>query len=176
MLPDNRRRFVFAFRLEIPPPIRSRMPQLDLKWFARGGSVAIVSIAISQIAQAVLMLVYPESAPLATCLIAVAKGLQWLGAPVSVTFTAAVLILTSLEALFGACFRIGYVRLLLFTCQQIILTLMLGGGVLAALGGRYLDGTAVASPHIVTDQVCLLSPLWLIHVSAIIRRCRDPNG
>lgn len=149
---------------------------LDQHRIVRGDYDAFICVALFQIVQAAMMLFYPASAPLATCLIAITKSLKWMGAPDGTGFVAFVMIITSLAVLFAAVFRFRPGRSTIFAAQQILMTLMLGGGIIAAINGAYLDGTVVPAPHIVTDQVCLISPLWILHLRAIIRHARDPNG
>jgi hypothetical protein len=142
--------------------------------FARGGSVAIVSTSIMHMMQAAMMWEWPSAAG-STGLIAVIHVMGVIGAPESRVFAGSVMMLSAGMALIGAYYRLGYVRLLLFTLQHFVLGVMAAGGVWAVVRGRYLDGTVIPAPHIFTDQ-CVLIALFVIHTSAIIRRCRDPNG
>jgi hypothetical protein len=78
-------------------------------------------------------------------------------------------------ALVGAAFRVGLLRIAIFVPQHLLLGGMAWGGLLASYQGNYLDGTSMAWVHINADQVGYVA-LFVVHSSAIVRRCRDPNG
>lgn len=148
---------------------------LDPHPFARGGSWAIVCVSAMHIFQAAMMLTWPVKAYSATSLIALLKVFHVLGSPDGTHFLSAVMIASALFGLWGATCRMGWARLAVFVPQHILLGIMTGGAVWAWLLGHYLDGTVVPWQHIATDQIVLIA-LFAVHTSAIVRRCRDPNG
>lgn len=148
--------------------------ELDKHPFARGGSVAIVVVSLVHIYQAVLWLRYPATGG-ATCLIYVLHAMHALDSPDGRIFASSVMILAAILALIGGLFRFGWIRILLFIPQQALLCFMAGGGVVAIQQGAYLDGTIMPWQHISADQIWPIAVL-VIHTSAILRRCWDPNG
>ena len=122
----------------------------------------------------------------ATPLTALLVAFRALHAPDGTTFVALCMICSALLGLIGAVMRLGWLRLALFMPQALILGFSAWGGFLATIHDHYLDGTAhyPAGPpfygieipwqHISADQMGLFA-LFVVHSSAIIRRCWDPS-
>jgi len=89
-----------------------------------------------------------------------------------------ILIVTSVLALVGAQYRLGWLRIVAYLPQQVFLMVMAAGGPVAAYLGHYLDNTAsptITWAFISTDQMWV-SCVFVVHLSGVIRRLRDPNG
>lgn len=149
--------------------------KIDNRPFARGGSVTIVVVSLVHIYQAILWSIWPAQTGGATCLIYLLRSMHALDSPDGATFASLMMIAGAILALIGALFRFGWIRILLFIPQQAILCFMAGGGMVAVQQGAYLDGTVIPWQHISADQIWPLAVL-VIHTSAILRRCWDPNG
>jgi hypothetical protein len=146
---------------------------LDPHPFARGGSVAIVTISLVHVSQAVVVHLWPLSAR-ATDIMGGVMVLHF----IHMTWLPCLpllLYLSSVLALFGALFQVGWMRLIVFVPQNLLLGAMAFGGVIAMIKGAYLDGTPMTWPHIYNDQIWVAA-MWVVHSSAILRRCWDPNG
>lgn len=150
------------------------MISFDRRFFARGGSVAIISVSAMHLYQAGLMLVWASAAG-ATPILEIIQAANRVGLPHGTRFVAVCLIGSALLALFGVACRLGRVRVLLLALQHLLVGIMAYGGIRASLLGRYLDGTTIPWPHIAADQAGLLA-LFAIHTGAILRRCWDPDG
>lgn len=148
--------------------------ELDPYPFSRGGSVVIVVIALMHVYQAGLLHWWP-SAIHATNLTAVSMAFRFLHLANGIVCLQIIMYTAAALAVIGAFFRLGWIRVAIFIPQHLILGAMAWGGLLAAYQGHYLDGTQVSWAHITADQAGYVA-LFLMHSSAIIRRCQDPNG
>jgi hypothetical protein len=122
------------------------------------------------------LLLYLDASTIgATNVLGVVMALQFFRLPSSVPFMQVLMCAAAVLGLFGAMFRVGYLRLAVFVPQHLILGAMAWGGVVAAAKHQYLDGVPMGWGHINADQVGYMA-LFVIHSSAIGRRCWDPNG
>jgi hypothetical protein len=151
-----------------------KMQKLDPHPFSRGGSWAIVTISAMHVYQSA-MLQFNPAALHATDLAALVMAFRYIHLMDGILFLQVIMVLSSGAALCGAFYRLGYVRLIIFMPQHLLLAAMAWGGIVAAIHGSYLDGTPMAWAHISADQIGYMA-LFSIHSSAIVRRCRDPNG
>lgn len=154
-------------------PFKPRL-EIDRRWFARGGSVAIVSVSILHITQAGLLL-YSAATINSTGLLALLISLQSVYDGDALSVITSTMVITAMISFIGALFRLGWVRLALFMPQHFLLGIMAIGGIAAAWQGQYLDGTIIPWSHILADQLSVTA-LFVIHSSAIFRRAGDPNG
>lgn len=136
--------------------------------------MAIVAIALMHVYQSWLM--YKNVAALgATNLTAVLLAFRFNHLANGMAYMQLMMCAAAALALFGAFCRLGWVRIVIFIPQHLILGAMAWGGVYAAHVGHYLDKTPMAWSHISADQFGYVA-LFVVHSSAIVRRCRDPNG
>jgi hypothetical protein len=148
--------------------------EFDPHPFARGGSFAIFATSAMHLYQLFLMIASPASIK-ATCLYALVSVFHLFVRNDNMIVLYILLVASASLSLTGALFRLGWARLLIFLPQHFVLGIMAYGGLIAALEGRYLDGTVMDWSHISADQVGFIC-LFVVHSSAIVRRCRDPNG
>ncbi len=146
--------------------------EFDPHPFLRGGSVAIVSVSVMHIIQAMLWIWSPAAAH-ASNMRAFLILLETVG--VHSRAGSVILVTMAVSAIVGATMRLGWGRIATFLPQHFILGVMTFGGLYASYLGHYLDGTVMEWEHILTDQMPLAA-LFIVHSSAIIRRARDPNG
>lgn len=140
--------------------------------------MAICSISVMHIYQASLLIYAAATAnatPIAALIYAFVKTGDAAGLPDLVWWLPWVLIASACIALVGAVFRFGWIRLALFLPQHLFLAGQMAGCVAAMIHGAYLDNTIKPWEHISADQAGVIA-LFVIHSSAILRRCRDPNG
>jgi hypothetical protein len=152
---------------------RRLLATLDPHPFARGGSVAICAVSVMHLIQAGLLLWSPAAGN-ATGMRALLTVLDAAGGG-SAEGAAPAMVIAALLAAAGALLRLGWVRLLIFVPQHLVLGVMALGGLYAASRGAYLDGTVIGWEHILADQLPLAA-LFVVHSSAILRRAWDPNG
>lgn len=144
---------------------------IDPHPFARGGSSAICWVSLMHIFQASLLAAWPDAGD-STAIIA----LQYWAVMGHGRLVLVMLMMTcALVAIAGAILRIGWIRILLLLPQQLLLGITAFGGLCATIQGAYLDHTAMPWPHIAADQVGYAA-LCGIHVVAMVKRARDPNG
>lgn len=146
----------------------------DLRPFARGGSVAIVAISVGHIIIAILLYRWKEVLD-ATNVDGILLAFRYLHLVKGIPGLQVWMYVATILALFGAFFRVGWIRIIVFLPQHALLGAMTWGGILAAYQGSYLDGTPMSWAHIFVDQIGY-PILFIIHSSAILRRCKDPNG
>lgn len=131
------------------------------------------------VVQASLMM-YSLTTGDATCmtamLLTIAQVAKWLGTPDHYSQELTILLfVTATLAMVGVLFRLGRIRLAIFLPQNVVLGVMMVGGICAAWQGAYLDGTVIPWPHILADQLWT-AILLLVHTRAIVKRAQDPNG
>jgi hypothetical protein len=151
-----------------------RTPQLDPHPFSRGGSVALVATAVMHVYLAALLSWQPPAIH-ATDLTAVMLAFRLDHLAHGIAWMQLLMCAASSLAVAGAFFRVGWVRIVIFIPQHLILGAMAWGGLYAALLGHYLDATPMVWSHINADQIGYIC-LFFVHSSAILRRCWDPNG
>lgn len=151
-----------------------KLPKLDPHPFARGGSVAIVSVSVVHLVDTLWMLIFPVSRD-ATCMSAIISVMHAVAPWLGINGLAVFMAISAVVALMGAFCRLGFIRLAAFLPQHLFLGMMTAGGLYAAKAGAYLDGTVMAGAHVFTDQNMYIA-MFVVHSSAILRRARDPNG
>jgi hypothetical protein len=150
-----------------------------MKWlfdahpFARGGSVTICAIGLMFIIQASLLAIWPSSGKATTIRALEITFLYFFG--IGDEWLSFVMVASAVLAFMGTLFRLGHLRLAIFVPQHVLLFFMMLGAVAASWQGAYLDGTVMPRPHIVSDQMAIVT-LFVIYSSAIVRRARDSNG
>jgi hypothetical protein len=139
----------------------------------RDGTFTICVISMMSVIQAALLVLRPASGH-ATAVMALLIAFSYLVGD-HPNIVAAIMVAFALLAIGAALLRIGRARLAIFAPQQFLLFAMAAGGLLAAWNGAYLDGTVIAWPHILSDQL-VTAGLFAIHWHATVRRSRDPHG
>jgi hypothetical protein len=139
----------------------------------RDGTFTICVISMMSIVQAALLVLLPVSGHATAVLALLVTFSYLLGNHPNIV--AAIMAVSAALALAAALLRVGRARLAIFAPQQFLLFAMAAGGITAAVNGAYLDGTVIAWPHILSDQL-VTAGLFAIHWHATVRRSRDPNG
>jgi hypothetical protein len=146
--------------------------------FDRRGSDVICAAVAMHVLQASLLLYSSATAnatPLAALIYMFAVIGQLTGLPDLAAWVPFILYASAGFAFAGDVFHIPRVRLLLFLPQQVMLGFMAAGAAIAVWHGAYLDGTVKPWEHILADQF-LLGAFFVVHLFAITRRAKDPNG
>jgi hypothetical protein len=171
-------RALFDARLTLA---RKMLTYLHKIWFGhimkawhRAGTQDIVVICALHLYQLTVM-VFAASAANATCIRALFDLLRLVVAQDGVEYIYVFVYGAVALALIGAFGKLGRARLAMLIPQQLVLSGMAYGGIIATIRGQYLDGTPIAAAHISVDQAGY-GALCVIHLLAIIRRARVPNA
>jgi hypothetical protein len=144
---------------------------LDSVAFWRNASAVICIISAWHFTQALTMIFFYPSAVNPSSLLALHRWVAFGIVPVSTPWLVAVMLASVAMAVYGALFRVGWLRLGFFVPQQWLLGIMGWGGVYAALQGAYLDGTPIPLPQIFNDQSVYIT-VFLVHIWAMGFRAR----
>lgn len=146
--------------------------QWDRRAIWRAGTITILTVCMVHLGIGVLLVIFPAAGG-ATILLGI-QGVIHLADGTNRAVVSTALILSTALAVWGVLCKHHWPRVLLFMPQQLLLVVMAGSGVVAAIHGAYLDGTPSPWPHIIADQAGWMGYV-AAHAWAIYRRCQEPG-